>query len=486
MSTLSRVLLPLVVCALTLTPGIKTGKAEPEIILPDFGDPSDALISPSEDRELGAAFFRDLHGRLKINQDPEIQSFIQSLGHRLSANSDNPQHPYFFFVVLEPSINAFAGPGGYIGIHSGLILVSETESELSSVIAHEIAHITQRHLYRAFDAASRLSLPTAAAMLAAILIGTQSPELGSAALIAAQAGNIQAQINFTRDNEQEADRIGMQTLARSDFDPRSMPTFFERLQQSSRFYGKGPPEFLRTHPVTTSRISDTRGRANAYPYRQSSDSMTYLLIKAKIRVLSEEKPEQTIKQFSALLDQGTTDQQAANRYGLALAHLANRNFASARAQLRSLIQQYPRISHFASALAKTELESKNYDTALKYYAKAMEEFPDNDAVTLDYVQTLLKANKPAKAQKIISRYNRSHTPALLTYELLAQAYGDLGKKAESHRYVAEYYYLSGNTHAAIVQTKIALKNVKGSFYLNAILEERLKKFMTEEKLRKQK
>ena len=150
MSPLSRVLFTLTVFVLTFTPGIKTGKAETEIILPDFGDPSDALISPSEDKELGAAFFRDLHGRLKINQDPEIHSFIQSLGHRLSASSDNPQHPYFFFVVLEPSINAFAGPGGYIGIHSGLILVSETESELSSVIAHEIAHITQRHLYRAF------------------------------------------------------------------------------------------------------------------------------------------------------------------------------------------------------------------------------------------------------------------------------------------------------------------------------------------------
>ena len=323
-------------------------------------------------------------------------------------------------------------------------------------------------------------------MLAAILIGTQSPEVMSGALIAAQAVNMQARINFTRDNEQEADRIGMQTLARSDFDPRSMPTFFERLQQSSRFYGKGPPEFLRTHPVTTSRISDTRGRANTYPYRQVSDSMTYLLIKAKIRVLAEKNPAQAIKHFSALLHQGTADQQAASQYGLALAQMAHRNFSLARNQIQSLIQRYPRISHFANALAKTESESKNYDMALKHYAKAMDEFPNNDAITLDYVQTLLKARNPGKAQKIISHYNRTHAPNLLTYELLAQAYGDLGKKAESHRYVAEYYYLNGNTHAAIVQTKIALKNTKGSFYLNAILEERLKKFIKEEKLRKQK
>jgi len=170
--------------------------------------------------------------------------------------------------VLENDINAFAGPGGYIGVNSGLILMTEAESELASVIAHEIGHVTQRHLFRAAEAAGRLSIPTMAATLAAILLGTQSPAMGQAAIMAIQAGSVQFQINFTRENEEEADRVGMQTLANSQFDPRSMPTFFERLQQSTRYYGQNIPEFLRTHPVTASRISDTRGRAETYPYKQ--------------------------------------------------------------------------------------------------------------------------------------------------------------------------------------------------------------------------
>jgi predicted Zn-dependent protease len=140
------------------------------------------------------------------------------------------------------------------------------------VIAHEIAHVTQRHIYRAYEASSRMSLPAAAAMIAAIIVATQAPDVGIGALSAIQAGSIQMQIDFTRSNEQEADRFGLKTLARAHFDPRSMPVFFERLQQASRYYGAGAPEFLRTHPVTASRIADTRGRAETYPYRQVPDS----------------------------------------------------------------------------------------------------------------------------------------------------------------------------------------------------------------------
>ena len=241
-----------------------------DIQLPDMGDSSGTLITPIQEQELGAAFFRSLHNQIEINQDPEIQQYIKETGQRIVANSDTPSYTFHFFVVLDNAINAFAGPGGYIGINSGLILISESESELASVMAHEVAHVTQRHLYRAFEAASRLSIPTAAATLVALLIGTQSPEMAQAALMAIQAGSIQFQIDFTRSNEQEADRVGMQALVKANYDPRSMPIFFERLQQSSRYYGRDIPEFLRTHPVTASRISDTRGRAEKYPYRQLS------------------------------------------------------------------------------------------------------------------------------------------------------------------------------------------------------------------------
>ena len=216
-----------------------------QIELPDLGDSSGTLISPIEEKELGEAFFRSLHRQILISQDSEVQHYIQTIGQQLVVNSDLPTNPFQFFVVLDNQINAFAGPGGYIGINSGLLLLTESESELASVMAHEVAHVTQRHLYRAYEAASRLSIPTAAATIAAILIGTQDPALGQAALIAIQAGSVQFQIDFTRDNEMEADRVGMKTLAKSNYNPRSMPTFFERLQESTRYYGQNIPEFLQ-------------------------------------------------------------------------------------------------------------------------------------------------------------------------------------------------------------------------------------------------
>ena len=455
-------------------------KNDNEIELPDFGDSSGSLISPREEKELGEAFFRSLHSRLRINQDPEVQDYIQSQGERLISTSDTPQQPVHFFVVISPDINAFAGPGGYIGVNSGLILMTESESELASVIAHEIAHVTQRHLYQAFEAAGRLSIPMAAATLAAILIGTQSPELGQAALIATQAANVQRQIDFTRANEQEADRVGMKTLVQANFDPRSMPTFFERLQQSTRFYGQGPPEFLRTHPVTVSRISDTRNRAEKYPYRQYPDSFAYQLTKAKLRVLNGDPPSDTIKYFQARLKQGTGQQRAVALYGIGMTQLSRLNFPEAKEIFVALRRQYPEQSRFHVALAKTELESGNYDAAVTLFGDATRRFPDNKAVMLENVQALLKGGKAEPAREILVNYMRRYRPEPETYKLLAQANGALKKTADMHRYMAEYYYHTGDTAAAIIQAKLGQSAATKNYYLSAVLEERLKQFEAEE------
>ncbi len=288
------------------------------IELPDMGDSSGTLMTPEEENEFGEAFFRSLNAQITINQDAEIQQYIQTLGEKLVANSDAPAHPFHFFVVLENDINAFAGPGGYIGVNSGLLIMTEAESELASVMAHEIAHVTQRHLFRAAEAAQRLTIPTMAATLAAILLGSQSPAMGQAAIMAIQAGSVQFQINFTRENEEEADRVGMQALAHAQFDPRSMPTFFERLQQSTRYYGQNIPEFLRTHPVTASRISDTRGRADTYPYKQYPDSLYYQLTKAKIQALTAQDLPEIARYFQGKSAQGTAEQRVVARYGLGL------------------------------------------------------------------------------------------------------------------------------------------------------------------------
>lgn len=476
---LARSILVLLLCAAQIN-----AFGQEKILLPNIGDPSGTVITPVEEKELGDAFFRSLHSQLDINQDPEIQQYIQSLGEKLAANSDAPGQPFHFFVVTDPMVNAFAGPGGYIGVNSGLILTSESESELASVLAHEIAHVTQRHLYQTFQAAGRLSLPLAAAMLAAILLGTRSSELAQAALIAAQAGSAQYQINFTRDNEQEADRVGIQILAQAGYDPHSMPTFFERLQQSNRYFGQELPEFLRTHPVTVSRIADTRGRAEQYPYRQYPDSLNYQIAKAKLRALTPKNPAAAIGSFKAQLNQGTPSQQAIAHYGLAVSLQRTGDYAQAKEILQKLLQQFPEQLQFINALAKSELGLRHYDRAVQLYEQTLQRFPGNRIITLEYADALLEMEEPGKARQLLQEYSYAHRATPPIYELIARAYGDLGNEAEAHRYLAEYHYLMGETEAAIRQAEIALKAAGDNYYLTAIVKERLKKFKAEQEERK--
>ncbi len=457
-----------------------------KIHLPDLGDSSGRLISPIQEQALGAAFFRSLQAQLTLNEDLEITHYIQSMGQRLVAKSDNPAAPFHFFVVLDKRINAFAGPGGYIGMNSGLFLLTEAESELASVMAHEVAHVTQRHLYRAFEAASRLSIPMAAATIAAILIGTQDPEMAQAALIAVQAANTQYRINFTRDNEQEADRVGMQTLVEARYNPRSMPSFFEHLQQSSRFYGRGIPEYLRTHPVTVSRISDTRGRSEKYDYRQYPNSMAYLLIRAKLRVANADKSETVLNYFKAKQSLGTPQQRAIARYGTALAYLKLTQFKRAADLLKELTQSFPDQSHYVNALAQIAVEAKHYANAKRLYQQGLKRFPMNQALKINYVKALLKMGEPKRAKKILETSAHDFHKRPLYFELLAQIYADLNQMAESHRYVAEYYYQVGNTQTAILQARLARKSKPMNRYLKAILDQRLHFFKQEMRLKREK
>lgn len=473
------------------------------IELPDIGDPTGTLMTPQEEAALGESFYRSLHGQAEVNQDPEVVDYIQSLGDKLTANSDNPIQRFTFFVVDEPVINAFAGPGGYVGVNSGLILLSDEESELASVMAHEIAHVTQRHLYQTFQAARRLSLPVLLATVGAIVLagaaggrrgcasincsdrasqGQQNPGLGAAAAISAAAN--QYLINFTRDNEAEADRVGMQILSKSSFDPRAMPSFFERMQQSTRFAGNRVPEFLLTHPVTVSRISDTRGRAEQFPYRQYPDSLAYQIIKAKLRVETAPSPKAALNYFQIVGNQGTKVQQDINSYGLSLALIKNSQAEEAKPNLKRLVAAYPDQPQFLNALASAETETKNYAKVLTLYEIAQQRFPGNRALTLGYVRALLVTGKAREAQKLLHDYGRFQKPTPEVYELMAEAYSQVGSDAESHRFVAEAYYASGETRAAILQLRLAKQTAGDNFYLNSVIDERMSQFVAEERAKK--
>jgi len=447
-----------------------------DIALPEIGDSAGAFISPQQEYQIGLGFYWRLQQSIDLIDDPEVDSYIQALGHRLVTGSDAPQLPFTFFMVPDPSVNAFAAPGGFIGVHSGLILTSQREDEVASVLAHEIAHVTQRHLLRSFERSQNMSLPMTIAMIAAALLGAADPQMGAAAIMAVQAGGVQGQINFTRTNESEADNLGMQTLVRSGFDALAMPAFFERLQQASRFYtGNVVPEFLRTHPVTTSRIAEARGRAVSYPLMpQIRDNLQFYLIREKLRVMASTDSNQMVQYYADVVKTGNSLNATATQYGYSLALSAVGNYAQARKILLKLIEQDDDRLSYQLALADIEIAVGRLSIALEIYQENQKLYPDDRALTLKQVDALLQANLPEEASKLLLIQLELGVPSQQLYKLLAQAKGDMGEKSQAHSWLAEYYYSSGRLNQAADQLRIAADYAKGDEYQLAKLSSRLR------------
>ncbi len=446
-----------------------------EINLPELGSPSDQYLSPSAEKQLGREFMLSVKKSAKVLDDPLIEEYVQDLGDRLLKHSDATGQGFTFFVLDEPSINAFAGPGGYIGIHSGLILATQSESELASVIAHEIAHVTQKHLLRAFDAANQMSGKTAALLLASILVGVAGgADAGIAMATSAQASAIQEQINFTRGNEEEADSVGIQLLADADFDPRAMPVFFERLTHASRLYESGIPEMLRTHPVTTNRIADALGRAEQHSYRQYTGSLSYYLIREALRVRQFKEPEQAIKHFATGLDEGRHLNEEAHEYGYALALMRNHEYTKARGIIDKLLKGNPEQIEYV--LASTELErllghpERGLRTLDTYYTLMPESYP----LAVAYIEALTEAGSYDKARQVAARAIslRADNPRL--YRLVGRTEELAGNQSESHRMLAEAYVTEGQLLPAIRQLEIAQREAdKADFQQLSRIESRL-------------
>jgi predicted Zn-dependent protease len=448
-----------------------------EIELPEIGDSAGSIISPQEEYLIGQSFFWRLQQSVELIDDPEINSYLRSVGYRLVTNSDAPYLPFTFFMVKNPVVNAFAAPGGFIGVHSGLMLTSQTEDEMASVLAHEIAHITQRHLLRSFEKSKQVNLATTVGLIAAVLLGVADPSAGTAALMAVQAGGVQAQLNFSRAHESEADNLGMQTLVRSGFDAQAMPAFFERLQQASRYYGGDSiPDFLRTHPVTTERIADARGRAVTYPLkRQLSDTLQFYLMREKLRVITAENLTELIRYYANVLKTGNSLNEVATRYGYSLALMTQGNYTLARKELRSLINKDEDRLSYKIALAKIEIAVGRYPAALNIYQASQRLYPDDYALTLEQVALLLQVNMPEQASKLLLRQLELGTPSRQVYKLLAQAKEDLGEKSEAHSWLAEYYYASGQLEQSADQLRLAARFAKNDEFQLAKINSKLRK-----------
>ena len=458
-----------------------------EISLPDIGDPSGALLSQVDEQALGEAFMREMRARLDIVDDPEIADYVQSLGYRLASRSEMPDVKFHFFVIASPDINAFAAPGGFIGINAGLIEATTSESELAAVMAHEISHVTQRHLARSLELADHMTLPALAGIIAAIALGVAGGgQAGAAAAAAVTAGQAQVQLDFSRSNEQEADRVGMQILYASGFDPQAMATFFERLQQSQRYFAK-PPEFLSTHPVTGSRIADSRSRAEQFPYRHYVDSVAYQLFQAKLRVIANRDPQRAVEHFADVKDEEQSRVRLVTRYGYALALLDAGRPEQARAELRKLapadIEAHIPLQ---IAAARAELELGNIDEALRMYREATRLYPNDRALTEGHAEALLRAGQPAKVVELVDGYRRQYSLNAVLYKSLAEAQARLGNQVEAKVALAEHYYILGQLDAAIEQLRLAQKIPDVSFYLKSRVTARLSEFETEQAQRAEK
>lgn len=455
-----------------------------DIQLPDIGNPSGNVLTPAQEKRLGRAFMRSIRGSLPVVQDPLLSDYIQSLGEQITRANENASGSFQFFLINAPQVNAFAGPGGHIGIYTGLITTTESESELASVIAHEVAHVTQKHLVRTHDAVQGMSLPAAAVAIAAIVIGaaTDNPDVALAAATGVQAGLMQREINFTRSHEEEADSIGIKTLAGAGFDPTAMPVFFSRMAKATRLYDNGKlPDFLRTHPVTTNRIADAYGRAGNFPYKQRADSLGYHLVRERLRVMAFSDPGEGIDFYSRTLNEGRYRNEEAHRYGYVLSLTGAREYNSAREQLEQLIRERPERVEYLVARADLEKLSGNPEEGLDILKEGLDRHPGNYPLTIYYAQALLDIGKPRQVIPLLEQRLQGAPDDVLVYKLLAQAAGDSGNNSQGHHYLAEYYYQAGDLKSAVAHLEIALKERDLGYYESAGMAARLKEIRDEKR-----
>lgn len=428
--------------------------------LPKLGTPGDDVLPAHKERELGNRIMREVRNRMNLLNDVEINHYIQELGYRLVNHSNSPDFGYHFFVVDNSQINAFALPGGNIGIHTGLIRKTESESELAGVIAHEIAHVTERHIARQIAQSQRHNLQTAASILAAILIGSYNPQAGTAAAMAGIAAPIQQQLSYSRTHEREADRIGVENLAAANLDPQGMPRFFERLAKESRYADK-IPEYMRTHPLTEKRIREARRISARLEGNELYESGHHPFIRARLEVLAHlENPESTTAQLMAQLEQSLEPpQRAGATYGLALAVAhEDEKYAQALALLDNLQAIDGERLYVLLGRAEILRMKGERQEALQIYKRALSLYPGNSAAIYRKAETLLAIGEADRARRILANASRhSVTNVARLMRLYAEAAHASGNKTESYIAYARYHYQRGDINMALSQLDNAMR-----------------------------
>jgi len=425
--------------------------------LPDLGSSANAMLSRADEYQIGRSIMRDLRNQNALLEDAETADYLQSLGARIGVAAQDGEQRLTFFAVRDRSINAFALPGGFIGIHSGLMLLSDSEAELAGVVAHEIGHVVQRHIARAVQAQGRSSIASIAGMLGAIIVGavTGNADAVPGIIAMGQGVAMQQQINFTRMEEHEADRVGIQFLAAAGYDPNGMAEFFATMMRQRGVSGTDIPPLLLTHPVDTVRLAEARSRIASMPQMpRRPDSESWAYIRERLRVLTSNN-NNDLRRYYARERERQPDSDAV-RYGAALVEMEAGNHEAAIALLEPLATSRPELPLLHAALGQAQTAAGMTNEALATFEHALVLSPRNVPVTVRYSESLLRLEQPRKAHQVLLDLFNNVPPTPEQIRLIAVAANAAGDKADAYAYMAELHLANGDLPLAITQLDLAL------------------------------
>ena len=448
--------------------------------LPSLGDASSSVVSPLQEHLLGRAWLSMLRGQVSQIDDPQLKSYVETSVYKLAETSQVEDRRLEFVLIKSPQLNAFAAPGGIIGVNGGLLLYAQTEAEYASVMAHELAHLSQRHFARGQEAQQRMQLPMMAALLGGIIAAAAGAgDAGIAAIVGSQAAAMQERQRFSRQNEQEADRIGLLNLEKAGYDPRAMPSMFERLMRQYRFDRK-PPEFLLSHPVSESRIADTRNRAEQYPAGGLEDSTRYQMMRIRVQIAFEETPGLAAKRYRSILDENPKQDVA--RYGLALAQLKGGLLDEARETLAPLLAKAPNELVYNLALIEIDTTANRLNDAQQRVQRLLKLYPNDFPLLQSQIDLLLKQNRPGDADKTLGLLVKQRPNDPDIWYQIAETRGLSKDIIGLHQARGEYFALVGDFDQAIQQLDLAKRRASNNFQLASRIDARQKIFIEQQQM----
>ena len=447
--------------------------------LPDLGESAQADFSPQQERRLGEAIMRKIRQDPAYVEDREMTDYISKIGHRLAGGAPEAAGQNFeFFLVRDPTVNAFALPGGYIGVHSGLLLTAQTESEFASVLAHEISHVTQRHIARQLQTQNQLAKLSMVGFVLALLAARSNPQVAQAAVMTSGAVPAAAFLNYSRDYEREADRTGFQILQGSGFDVHGMPDFFGRLQRATRLYENNAPGYLRTHPLDTERIADMQNRVQEIRSKPVPDNIDFHLVRAALRA-DQGNAEEAKAFYLTAINEGRFSNEAATRYGFARALLRVRDYKAAEAQLQQARKLSGAHPMFEMLAARIQADAGNLAGAVETLAQATKRFSEDYPLQVAYAEALLNGGRASDGLEALNQIRVQRPRDSSLYALKAKIHSALGQHVEEHRALAEYYYIQGSLPGAIEQLRLAQSAPGGDFYNLSAVDARMRELQAE-------